>query len=284
VIFLTGGSGFLGKAVLDKLLDAGLAVRCIYRKDIPFRHEQVSWVKIDLSNPGLPDDLLKDCSSVIHCAGAIKGPKAHLERVNFQATRKLLKLSGKEKIKKFVFISSIDAVLFDTAYARSKKQAEELIEKAKLDWIIIRPSQIFGLKDTRNLSILSKLIKKLPIIPLPYHGNFKWEPVYVDDLAGYIASLTLNNQVRNRVFNVVGPETISFYEIVRVLQRFNNANKMSIPIPAPVMEVFRKTAGILLGKQKSEEIFSAFQDKIIGEGQAGQKIRLPTRFSEIYGG
>lgn len=273
MILLTGSSGFLGKAVLDKLLSAGLKVRCTYRNNIPFEHNDISWIKADLSSSQLPEDLMDKCSVVIHCAAAITGSRELLKRTNLQATEQLVALAEKARAKKFVFISSIDAVLFDHAYAQSKKEAEKAVKNSGLDWLIIRPSVIFGEQDAKNLAALNKLIKKLPVIPLPYNGRFKWQPVYVDDLAELIVNLSRDEQFKNKAVNAVGPEQLSFREIVRILQEHNHVRKMTLPLPGFIMAPLRIIAG---------GICSSFQDKLLGKGAEGQTIQLRTRLAEVY--
>lgn len=281
MIFLTGASGFLGNKILAKLVETKESVRCISRKFLP-NSENVEWVRLDLLESRIPNDLLDGCSCVIHCAGIIKGSKRDLNKVNCILTQKLLRLSHKAGVKKFVFISSIDTLLFDSEYAKSKKLAEEVVTRSKMDWIVIRPSQIFGLDDNKNFALLNKLVKMLPIIPIPFGGKFKWEPVSVDDLAAYIVNLVLNNSVRNEELNVVGPEAISFYDIVCQLEKFNDVNRLKIFVPGFVVGLLRWAAGIILGTRKSNEIFSPFTNKIVPEHARGTKIRLTTKFAQVF--
>lgn len=283
MIFLTGANGFLGSRILAELVEANVSVRCISRKSIS-NSKNVEWIKLDLLESNIPDDLLKGCSHVIHCAGVIKGIKENLNKINYISTKRLLRLSHKESVKKFIFISSIDVLLFDSEFAKSKRLAENAIIKSNVDWVIIRPSQIFGLNDNNNFALLNKLIQKIPIILLPSGGKFKWEPVYVDDLAIYIVNLILNNNISNEKINVVGPEILSFYDIICQLEKFNRVKRLKIPFSSFVITLLQKITAILLGVHKSHEIFLSFNDKIVPEHGKGRKIRLTTNFSQIFKG
>lgn len=281
MIFLTGGSGFLGSRILAKLIGADINVCCIGRKYIPDT-KNVRWIKLDLLESNFPDDLLKGCSYFIHCAGAIKGPRTVLERINYISTQKLLGLASKEKVKKFIFVSSIDSIMFNSTYAHTKRMAEEAVMGSGLNWVIIRPSQIFGLSDSKNFCLLSRLVKRLPIIPIPSGGRFGWEPVFVDDLAGYIVDTALKDNISNQALNIVGPEVISFHEIICILEKFSNVKKLKITIPSCIMNLFKKITAIVLGAHISDEIFLTFVDKVVPEDSSSKKVRLFTKFSQIF--
>ena len=281
MILLTGASGFLGNRILANLINTNANIRCLSRKYMP-NYKNVNWVKLNLLESTFPDDLLNGCSHIIHCAGAIKGSKAALKQVNYISTLKLLELARKENVKKFVFISSIDSILSDSVYAHTKKIAEKAVATSGINWIIIRPSQVFGLSDNKNFHLLNKLVKKLPVIPIPSGGRFKWEPVFVDDLARYIAEITLNNNISNQAFDVVGPEAINFYEIICILEEFNNVKKAKISIPPYSMNLLKNFTAAVLGKHMSDQIFSTFVDKIVPENGESKKVKLSTKFSEVF--
>lgn len=282
MIFLTGGSGFLGRAILAGLAERNINVRCIYRKNKPTDFRNVTWIKGDLLDHNLDESLLSGCDSIIHCAGEIKGPEALLEKINYQATQRLLELACKAKVQKFIFLSSIDVFLFDSAYTRSKKLAEEYIKSSNIKWFIVRPSVIFGLNDDKNFYLLNNLIRKLPVILLPFAGKFRWEPVFVDDLAEYIIGLALQEDGWGRISNVVGPEQLTFEEITKILQKYNGINKLTIPVPSFVMNALRIFLALVIGRHKTEQVFSTFMDKIILPQQEGDKVLLPTKFSWIF--
>lgn len=281
MILLTGGSGFLGNAILSKLARRNLAVRCIYRKKRGPAYLGVTWVKID-SLTSIPQDLLDGCTYIIHCAGKIKGSGAVLNSVNYVATKRLVQAALEKQIKKFVFISSIDSVLLDSAYAKSKMLAEESLIESGINWVIIRPSVIFGLDDNKNFYLLNKLIKALPVIPVPYSGKFRWDPVYVEDLADYTINAALDDGISEKAFNVIGPETLKFNEILRILQNYNRVKKPLLLISSLMMNFSKGILTLFLGKHRCDEIFSAFSDKIIGDEAQGKKVRLTTKLADIY--
>jgi|SRR3989339_280820 len=284
MIFLTGSSGFLGKFILNELTKKKIRIRCLVRTSLNKEIPGVEWLVGDLTDKNLDPDILKECSVVIHSAGLIKGTKEDLLKTNFEGTKNIIELSIKANVKKIIFISSIDALLFENSYAISKKMAEETLIHAKMDWVIVRPSQLFGLDDNKNFYFLDKAIKKYFIIPLPFYGAFKWEPVFVEDLAKYIVNLVYDESAKNRVYNVVGPECLSFRQIVSIIERYNNVDRFKISLTNGFMLFIEKLLMLILGKHKAEQFLMSFRDKIIPENDKGEKIRLSTKLSDVFHG
>lgn len=280
MVFLTGSSGFLGREILKKLLAQRIAVSYSYRRRLPEGAEATAGIKADFCSGVITPDIFKGCSVIIHCAGLIQGRKQELLEANYLATQRILRLAAAVGVKKIVYISSIDALLFNNAYAQSKLKAEESVRKSGLDWVIIRPSIIFGLGDNKNIALLAKIIRWIPIVPLPFCGRFCWEPVFVGDLADYIIVSSLDDKVKNKAINVVGSQKLTFKDIVKILSEHHKTKTVTFGIPACAMQVIRHCFLAVLGKDKCESIFSAFCDKIVPGGS--EKVYLKTKLGDIY--
>jgi NADH dehydrogenase len=277
MVFLTGASGFLGKSISRFLLKENIRVFALSRQNQT--EKNIFWQKADLRGDNLPSDLLSECKTIVHCAAAIKGSQEELDRVNYLGTKKLVELAKKSGIEKFIFISSIDVLLSDTAYARSKKKAEEVVMDSGLNWLIIRPSVIFGENDTKNFEVLEKFIRKFPALLLPCGGSFLWEPVYVEDLAGFTVEQALASEEVNKAFNVVGPQVLSFKQIISLLEQHNNIERIKISLPTLVVKLLCKFLKLLPGNVS--DVLSSFQDKVVSRSSS-ETIKMPTSFSQIY--
>lgn len=282
MVFLTGASGFLGKSLIDKFSKLNIEVCCLSRYKRHASNSNIRWQQIDLTALPFPSGLLEGCSVIVHAAAAMKGAQAKLNNLNYHVTRELLAVAKRNMVKKFIFISSTDTIVSDSTYAKSKRNAEEAVKNSGLRWLIIRPPVIFGADDTKNIVFLDNIIKKFPIIPLPYQGLFRWQPVFVDDLAEYIVKCVIDDNIYNRCLNIVGPETLTFCQVVCQLEKHNKVKRLKIPLSLPVTNFLKSLASVTLGPHRTDEIFSSFKDKIVPEGY-GEKIKLPTRFNQIYG-
>ena len=276
MIFLTGANGFLGRHVLN-LLEGQKHQVCCLSKNPQSNTNLVKWKHFDLASSSQPEDLLKGCTQIFHVAAAIKGKPEYLAKINYLGTQILLEAAEIANVKKFIYISSIDALLFNYPYAKSKGDAEELVTNSNLNSIIIRPSVIFGSNDTKNFHSLNTIIQHMPFIPLPYYGKFKWEPVFVEDLAYYIAERGLRKNKKKEISNVVGPETLSFCEILSKMEKYRKVKRIKIPIPDFYMIILKKLLALFISKHSIEAIFSSFSDKVFH----GDKVRLSTKFGDF---
>jgi nucleoside-diphosphate-sugar epimerase len=186
-IALTGATGFAGGPILQGLLQDGHELRALVRS--PRAQQFSDLVKVvrgDLENAAALKDLTKSADVVVHVAGAISGDYV---RVNVDGTRRLFEAADKAGVRRFVYVSSITARLPEiSAYAASKRAAEEFLQNAKTDMeiVILRPSAIYGPGDKATLPLLTALQKRVAL--LPGRADAKFSLVHVEDFARVVAS------------------------------------------------------------------------------------------------
>jgi nucleoside-diphosphate-sugar epimerase len=170
VILVTGGSGFLGGAVVRRLVARGEVVRSLQRQDSPaLRELGVDIVRADLADRDAVIQAAKGCDAVIHIAAktGVWGPCADYYRANVLGTRNVLEACAKNGIRRLVYTSTpsvihaggdvegVDesaplATHFETAYPATKAEAERLVLAAngpELGVVILRPHLIWGPDD-----------------------------------------------------------------------------------------------------------------------------------------
>ncbi len=141
--------------------------------------------------------------------------KTDYESINVQLTQKIVNLSKKAKIKKFVYTSGL-GVSTDTSigYFISKFKAEKSIIDSKINYTIFRPSYIVG-KDDLFTKYLKKSIKKNKII-IPGSGKYLIQPIYIEDVTKLIFKSITDKSFKNKTLDLVGPEIISFKKYIQL--------------------------------------------------------------------
>lgn len=253
-ILVTGASGFVGKNLI-KYLDK-YEVNILSRKKTLGNGVFVG----DLFNKKILLDASK-VDIVIHLAGITDG---NVLKVNYEGTKNLVDACVENKIKKFIFISSYDAVL-NTDYGRSKLKAEECIKSSGLNYIILRPMVICGKDNKKDLGKLIRLIK-LGIVPIPGKGNFKLQPVFVDDIVKIILK-AVESKLKNKIYFIGGSDALSFNEIVDKIANHLNKKIIKINIPVFLIKLINK---------------SLLSDKICNNNNVEKDFNFKTRkFDEI---
>lgn len=179
IVALTGGTGFLGGHVLDRLVASRHQVRALTRKPQAAR-DAVTWVAGDLNNP---DDLCAGADAVIHVAGVVNADAMTFDKGNRQGTQNMLAAAG---LKRFIHVSSLSARSPELSnYGASKRAAEDAVVASSLDWSIVRPPAIYGPGDTDNLELFR--FAKRGIMPLPPKGRLS--AIHAEDLARLIVAM-----------------------------------------------------------------------------------------------
>ena len=228
-ILLTGATGFLGRNLLLELLNY-YKVRCITRNKLDVNHKNLEIISGDITNKHDVDKSMKDIDYAIHAAAVIQDTDEKAFNVNVNSTKNLIGSAKKFNIKKFIFIST-ENVIYDycqDAYTNSKREAEKIVETFK-NYLILRPSVIYGKDDDRYVSYMVKYIKRHFIVPILGYGKNLIQPVYVKDLSKCIInSLKYNIQ---GTYTVCGADSVSYRDIVKTIKKTLNLRRFIFYIP-----------------------------------------------------
>ncbi|HEV8383665.1 MAG TPA: NAD-dependent epimerase/dehydratase family protein [Candidatus Acidoferrales bacterium] len=239
-LFITGASGFLGRALL---LHPGLAkfeqVICLSRSaSSPSLPANVQWLCGGLADTAVYPAALSGADCVLHLAAATgKCPPKEYFAVNVEGTRRLVEQCKLAGVKSFLFVSSIAAGFPDQTryyYAQSKAQAEEIVRSSGLRFAIARPTTIFG-KNSPVLAGLARLAA-LPVIPVFGNGRMLVQPIAVGDVADFLLHIVDNDLFGGETFELGGPDVISIEELLKKIHRLMRATEAkTLHLPMPLL-------------------------------------------------
>ncbi len=230
-VFLTGATGFVGSYVLRDLIGQGHTVRCLLRDpDAPLAagHAAVERVKGDVTNPRSLAGTLRGCDAAIHLVGIIDEKPSKgvtFESVHYEGTKHIVDEARDAGVARFVQMSANgarpDGV---SAYQTSKWKAEEYVRSAGFDhWSILRPSVVFGDPgpDVEEFCtrLARQLIKPFPILPVFGDGQYRLQPISVDEVAAaFVQALTLD-AAHGQTYCVAGREAYPYTEVLERITR-----------------------------------------------------------------
>jgi NADH dehydrogenase len=144
-------------------------------------------------------------------------------------TKILVRAAVQAGVKRIVHISitnpSADSQL---PYFWGKAANEKAVTDSGMSYAILRPTVLFGKEDIL-INNIAWLLRRLPIFGLPGDGSYKLSPVYVDDLAELAVEAVYKKE--NYIWDAVGPDEFTFKEMVQLIGRTINANKLLAPLP-----------------------------------------------------
>lgn len=192
ILAVTGATGFVGQAVVDRALVEGFALRALARRRQPER-KRTQWVSGQLDAPDSLRALMRGSDVVLHLAGVVKAvDAAAFDAGNVHGTLNLIEACKAEGVQRLIFVSSLSArepAL--SAYGASKARAEKLVMASGLDWTIVRPPGIYGPRDRDYFEMFR--MARWGVVPVPPRGG-RSSIIHVGDLARLLLALVPSDE------------------------------------------------------------------------------------------
>ena len=230
-VFVTGASSGIGKRIVNALLIEGHKVICLSRQK-DFLVEKAVVIQGDLQDPTSFSKYLENIDLVIHGAAITHTDNTKLYfKINFEATKGLVRLAEHHHAKRFLYISTRALGPDGGAYAASKFRAEECITSSQLSWVIFRPSEVYGTNKDEGIDALINLVLTNKIIPIIGRGQYKFAPVFVDDVVKAALNLIQRNEIIKKTYTICGPEAFTMKDFVSVLCQSYSLNRIIFHVP-----------------------------------------------------
>ena len=252
-IFISGGTGFIGSHSARRLIEAGHQVRLLrdkgagHAKDLA--SEQTSFVDGNILEPGSLSGLMEGCDAAINFVGIImEVGQATFERIHVQGLRNLVEEAKRSDVKRFIHISALGTSDRPASeYFRTKWEGEQLLKNSGVDYVIFRPSLVFGPED--KFFNMLKPMMHLPVIPVPGDGKTKFQPIYVEDIASCMVQAVEKEEPLNGIWEIGGSKQFTYDEMLdRMADVLDKAHRLKLHIPMPLMMVVARVVEKLFKK------------------------------------
>ena len=252
-ILVFGASGQIGRHLIRKLTKNNYKVVAVTRNI-----HQKGYILKTQANPGYLDivelsyfniekinNLLKECSICINLIGILfEKRKNYFKNIHTDFPELLSKLSAKNNIEKLIHLSSLGIEKsLDSKYAISKLDGENKVKNNFDRAVVLKPSIVYSVDDNFTTNFMT-LLSLLPFMPLYYEGKTKFVPIHVTDLTQIIFSI-VENKVNEQTIECIGPEILSFKEIILKLLNSINKKRLLIPLPLTIAKMTAKIFEIL---------------------------------------
>jgi uncharacterized protein YbjT (DUF2867 family) len=241
-VLVTGATGFVGPAVANAIVDAGHEVRVLERKPGSWSKAGIRCqeaVQGDMTDPESLKRAVAGVDVVVHLVAIRQGKPEEFQRIMVEGARSLVAAAKEAGVKRFVLMSAL-GVTPETKdlvpYYSSKWQQERDLEASGLEYVIFRPSFVFG-RGGGILTTFRKLAKLTPVTPIPGSGEQRIQPIWIDDVGAYFAAGVERPEAANRIFELGGPDVVSWNEFWERLKQALGVRRPSVHMPMGFMRL-----------------------------------------------
>ena len=268
-VLVAGGNGFIGTNLVPALIDGGHDVTVLARNpdsdDLPDAADTASgdvtaYDSIESAVDGHDAVInLVALSPLFQPAG---GDEMH-DEVHRHGTENLVRAAEAGGVERFVQLSALGADPSGaTAYIRAKGQAEGHVTDADLDWVIVRPSVVFG-EGGEFVSFTKKLkgmfAPGLPIYPLPGGGKTRFQPIHVDDLVEMLVETVVDDDHVAETYELGGPDNLTLREITNMVYDAAGKSVSIVSVPMPLAGVGLTLGGAIPGFPMGADQYRSLQ-------------------------
>jgi NADH dehydrogenase len=242
VILVTGGTGFVGPRVVHALRGRDLPVRAVVRNPSGRSATTLAaWgaelVPGDMTGAESLRRAVDGCDVVVHLVAIRQGREEDFRRVMEQGTRDLVTAAQGAGVKRFVLMSALgtSAETQDLVpYYHAKWEQEQTVQGSGLEHVIFRPSFVFA-RDGGILPTFRRLARLAPVTPIIGSGRQQIQPIWIEDVAAYFAQAVDKPEAANRIFELGGPDAVTWNEFWERLKRVLGQRRPSLHVPVALM-------------------------------------------------
>jgi NADH dehydrogenase len=267
-----GGTGFLGRAVVARLLDAGMTIRVASRQPEPVSAYRavgrVSLVQADVRDAQAVTAAVEGAQAVVNAVGLYLQRGAEtFDAIHVQGAATVARLAARAGVRKLIHVSGIGADRASASgYVRARANGESVVRDGFEAAVILRPSVLFGPGDA-FLNTIDAFTRVTPLFPLFGRGQTRLQPVYVDDVADAIYRCIDGEVATGRLCELGGPKVYTYRQVVERVLGFRGRRRLLLPVPFPLCSALAKVLSPLPSPPLTEDQVILMQDdNLVGEG------------------
>ena len=267
-----GGSGFLGRQIVRRLVEGGAVVRVAVRHpehaSFPTEADAVTTVRADVWEEASVGPAVAGADAVVNTVGHyLERGRATFEAIHGKGAAHVARAAAAAGASRLVHISGIGAdERSESTYVRARAIGERLVREAFPHATILRPSVMFG-PDDAFFNQLAGLARLMPVLPLFGTGRVRLQPAYVGDVADAVAKALASEAAEGKTYELGGPRAYSYRELLELLLRQTGRRRLLLPVPYPAWELLAALTAPLPKRPISrDQVVLMKEDNVVGPG------------------
>lgn len=285
MIMVTGGTGFVGSAIVRELLRRGEQVAVLGRDAAKIRQKLGTEVEAREGDVREPATLVGAFEGVDVVINAVQFPGSPVENrrkgwtfeeVDLKGTRHQVDAAKKAGVRRFVYVSGVGAAKdADKHWFRYKWEAETYLQKSGVaEWVVVRPTWVYGPDDV-SLNRFLGLGKMLPFIPMFGDGKQDMQPVFIDDVGSVVADAATKPEAANQLFELGGPERMSMNDVVKAALEVQGKKKALLHQPVFVGKLIGSLPNLPLLPPLTADAIDFITNPAVADNAAVERVLKP---------
>lgn len=239
LVLVTGATGFLGRRVVQRLLEHHYDVRCLVHTpggERVFDDRSLDMYYGSVTDPEALSEALQGVDAVIHLVAIIRQRRrATFDAINRQGVANVAAAAKQNSVKHFIHVSANGATNDPRyGYHFSKWRGEQEVVHSGLPYTVFRPALMYGPGD-EFLNTLAGLTRISPIVPVVGAGRNRFQPIDVDDVARCLVLAVDRQDLKDKILEIGGPEQLSYNEILAAVARALGKRRWRLHLPVWLM-------------------------------------------------
>ena len=270
-----GGSGFIGRYVVERLADQGAVITVAVRDPEKAKFlrplgqvGQVVPVATNIRDAAAIARAVDGADAVVNLVGILyKQGRQTFDSIHAQAPGAIARAAADAGVARLAHVSVIGARLDAwSLYHRSKSAGENALRENFFDATILRPSIVFGPEDG-FFNLFGMLARVLPVLPLYGGGKSRFQPVYVGDVAAAVVGALADPSAVGKTYELGGPAIYTFAELMEIILEQTRRRRLLVPVPFAIGQIQAAFLGMLPKPLMTrDQLLLLKEDNVVADG------------------
>ncbi|MCB1111746.1 MAG: SDR family oxidoreductase [Chlamydiales bacterium] len=234
-ILLTGANGYIGSRLLPVLVEKGHHVVACVRSEMRFRvpefvRDQVTVIEADFLKPETLNNIPDDIDAAYYLLHSMAQSKEGFEDLEQRCARHFVEAMKKTTVKQIIYLSGLIPEGKLSKHLRSRFDVEKIIADSGIAYTVLRAGIIIG-SGSASFEIIRDLVEKLPVMVAPRWVTNRCQPIAIYDILQYLAGVIGNDACLNEIFDVGGPEKLTYEEMLYTYAEERGLRRYIINVP-----------------------------------------------------
>ncbi|MBD3617733.1 MAG: SDR family oxidoreductase [Gracilimonas sp.] len=243
-ILLTGATGYIGKRLLQKLLEEDCMVYCCVRDrqrfdTTPYESGRIEVIEADFLKPETLDSIPGDLDAAYYLIHSMTSSKDSFEELERESALNFRAALEKTSVEQVIYLSGIVNDEHLSTHLRSRKAVEEILSDSSFHLTTLRAGIIVG-SGSASFEIIRDLVEKLPVMIAPKWLNTRTQPIAIRNVIQFLSGVLLKPFTYDQNYDIGGPKVMTYREMLKTFSRVRGLNRiiMTVPVLTPKLSSY----------------------------------------------